>query len=247
MSEASSTPEAMKPSGAEEQSRESLSQQIRLNRMQVKKDHRRGLFKKTESWWYYGRHIKEYQEEFRGILGGDEIVNIVRDRPSPVVIDFMGLSDTLASLFKKLPKEKPRFWLAISLEDKRNKRKRKRDNMLNIEQLAGDITEASTWREINARLQGRKADLIMERATMGLAYIPIHPKFYSIAINKAWQMLSEQGGMILAQVPSSEMLHSHNIPFKKWIEYLRENGIDASYKSANPAEDAIMGNGGLSL
>lgn len=58
----------------------------------------------------------------------------------------MGPSDTIASLFKKLPEDKPKFGLAISLKDKRSRRKVKRDEKLNIQQVAGDITKSSTWK-----------------------------------------------------------------------------------------------------
>lgn len=73
----------------------------------------------------------------------------------------------------------------------------------------------------------------MERAVLGLAYIPTHEKFYAIAINKAWQMLSDQGGMLLAQVLTAGQLRIANIRIDKWVNLLKENGIDATYQSSN--------------
>lgn len=223
MSEASSTPEAVKPSRAEEKQMPSLKHQLRYrNRI------RRGS---DELWRIYGENIRHYQKEFNAVLHGETIVNFVKSRESPVVIDFMGPSDTIASLFKKLPPDKPKYGLAISLDDIRSRGKVKRDEKLNIQQLAGDITESSTWKEINDRLQGRKADLIMERAQSGVWNIPLDAKLYAILINKAWQMLSEQHGMLLVQVPDSIDLLRYKIPITRWVNYLKEKGIDADYRS----------------
>lgn len=230
MSETSSTPESVKPPQLE-QKQTSLLSEVRRIRRANKERLQKGELDKWPN--YYGSDIKSYQEEFNRILRGEKIVDFVKNRPSPVVIDFMGPSDTIASLFKRLPKDKPKLGLAVSLEDRRSKRQVKRDEELNIQQVAGDITRPSTWQRINEALQGRKADLIMERAVLGLAHIPTNEKFYAIVINKAWQMLSDQNGMLLAQVLGRDKLYEYNIRIPQWIDLLKEKGVDAVYQKSN--------------
>lgn len=238
MSEASSTPGMVKPSSVEGKQR-SLPSQMR----QIRENNKRLLSQGTgldQAYSVYDKSIFEYQNDFNKILQEESIVYFVNEKPSPVVIDFMGPSNAIAILFSRLSlfsPDKTKFGLAISLEDRRSKGQVERDEKLNIQQLAGNIMEASTWRRVKDALQGRTADLIMERAAGGLKHIPVHEKFYAIAINKAWQMLSNQNGMLLVEIPEEHILQDYNIRIREWIEYLKEKGIDSTYVSANDFHD----------
>lgn len=104
-------------------------------------------------WEIYGSHLKDYEDTFMENLGGLKLKDFLGSRMSPVVIDLMAPSDTLAKLFSKsssdsllgkVPflknkddeneerKRKPSLGLAIALEDRRTKKQVQRDNNLNL-------------------------------------------------------------------------------------------------------------------
>lgn len=131
----------------------------------------------------------------------------------------MGPSDTIASLFEKLPEDKSKIGIAVTLGERRDLKQTERDTRLGIVQIAGDITKPSTWEQIESRLYGRKADLIMERAVGGFSDIPDNEKLYAILVNKAWKLLNDQNGMLLAQVPDDSKISKYGS--KKWIEFCK--------------------------
>lgn len=192
-----------------------------------------------KDWPAYGAHIESYQASFSNVLQGERIDNFVKNRRSKVVIDLMGPSEALIGLFEQIP-SRSKFGLAVSLEDLRSKEERERGNKLNIVQMTGDITKSGTWHKINKLLEGRKADLIMERALAGLNHLPYQAKFYAIMVNKVWKLLNPEGGMLLAEVPNftsssvNERLKTGN-PYllasiiADWTAYLRNRDIDISY------------------
>lgn len=195
-------------------------------------------------WVIYGDGIERYQENFEPVLGGETIVDIVNGRKSPVVIDIMAPSDTLASLFKQVGSA-PTFGLAVSLGDRRDENKKLRDEALNISQLTGDIMLGSTWRQIREILQGRKADLIMERAVSGLYQLPVDFRFYAILVNKAWNILSDNNGVLLLELPFDSEVRIRGVSIRRWVDLLNRNDIMASVsdlslkiiKSAGSPED----------
>lgn len=224
MPEATNTPEQVKPHQPKHEQNPSLFSELKRLRQYEEKLKKEGMA--DHGWFAYGSDISSYQKWFDRVLQGNTIVGFIDRKPSPIVIDLMSPSDTLASLFEKLPGDKPKFGLALSLGDRRDLRQKERDDRLNIEQIAGDITQPSTWKEIQSRLHGRNADLIMERAGAGLNSIPDNKKLYSILINKAWRLLSDQVGMLLAEVTYEEN-DRHRI--KEWTEFLKGKGINAVY------------------
>lgn len=181
-----------------------------------------------DGWLEYGVGIEVYQETFSKVLGGINIVDFVKGRHHPVVVDLMSPSEGLADLFRQI--SEPGLGLAVSLEDLRRKETQRRDHRLNIYQLAGDVTKFSTWNAIDQKLKGKKADLIMERGKEGLVFIPVNKRFYAIIINKLWNMLSEEGGIMLIETPGFSKDYLENVmPIPKWIDYLKTKGIDAAY------------------
>lgn len=180
-------------------------------------------------WGLYNSTVEDYERRnFRNLLGRDllfrrkHIVDFIKQRTDPVVIDLMAPSGTLESLFEKI-RDKPKFGLAVSLSDSRSDSQKAKDEKLGIKQLEGDIMLSQTWDEIKHLLNGRKADVIMERAEDGLNYLPRNERLYAILLNKAWKLLSDNNGMLLIQCPDS-MVKSVNL--KKWIECLNKVGIN---------------------
>jgi len=150
-------------------------------------------------WDMYGRDISSYEWSFLEVLDG-KIKDLLKNKKDPVVIDLMSPTDAIYSLFLEIPDEK-KLGLAVSLEDLRTIKNKKWDAKMNIKEIAGDLLEFSTWNRIEEELNGRKADLIMERAVDGLLCIPKNPELYTILLNKAWKLLSKDGGILLAEFP----------------------------------------------
>jgi hypothetical protein len=200
----------------------------------IKEQVKRNATRINEVWApdCYGAPIESYENYFRSILEGKSIVDLVRQKPSPVVIDLMGPSDTLVSLFEKIP-DKLKFGLALSFLDMRDGNKKERDKKIGIEQLKGDILKKSTWKEIEKILDGKKADLIMQRALAGLLHIPLNGKLYALLLRRAWNLLSDNQGVFLIQFPfgSKSVLEDKGVEVFDWITLIRENGIDVVYSS----------------
>lgn len=188
-------------------------------------------FKKSDpkTWIVYDSNISSYEYGFESVLKrGEHILDFVKNKPYPVVIDFLASSAALADLFRDLP-DKPKYGLSVSLEDQRNSIQRQRDNQLNIHHITGDITQSFTWKAISKKLNGRKADLIIERGVGALYNIPANPRLYSILMRKAWRLLSDQYGVMLVEIPNKIAASKADIPMNKWFNMLREAGIQVSY------------------
>lgn len=182
-------------------------------------------------WRCYGSHISEYQKAFAGVLGGKNVAELVESKQSPVVVDLMASSDTLASLFNRLP-DKPKLGISLSLCDDRTEQQKRRDEESNIHHVVGDIMRASAWRNVNNLLGRRKADLVVERGYGALSYhVPPELKLYAMFVRKAWNMLSQQDGILLAQIMPFNHDPQKNTLISDWINLLKETNIDASFDS----------------
>lgn len=175
-----------------------------------------------DEWDVYGSGIGDYERQFLSVLGGKSLVDFVKERQAPVTaIDLMGSSEALGDLFKKALNNSA-FGIAVSLKDKRGIEQIERDRNLNIHQVAGDLMMASTWRKIEKIMAGRKADLIMERAVLGLSSLPYDDNFYRLILSRIWDMLNNDEGMFIGQ--------THPLRFSSknlvWIEYAKQNNID---------------------
>ncbi len=204
-----------------EQLKPSLTRDIRI---QSKKNQERGDRTSYDGckWSTYGEHFSSYDKSFNGVLERS-IHTLLRKKKSLKIIDFMGPSGTIATLFERFPK-KPMFGVAVSLSDLRSDEERKRDERLNVKQTSGDILKSSTWDQIEEQLQGHKADLIMERAHAGFWCIPVSLRLYAILLNRAWGLLSEETGVLIAEVPTHFQSEA-----KRMIDSFRKNNkMDAS-------------------
>lgn len=207
------------------QERQSLTNQIRrqvaLNSANGDRESYRG-----GRWKIYESFVGEYDETFSRALG-TSISSFISGRKSPVVIDLMAPTFTLCQLFTFAKFfDRDRFGLAVSLSDGRTFIRKMLDASMGVHQIAGDIMKSSTWREIDSKLKGRKADLVMERAVGGLDILPINPKLYAILINKAWQILSDQRGVMLLQTPHNAVLLEAGINIQELVSNLKAKRVN---------------------
>lgn len=152
-------------------------------------------------WGEYGSGIASYEWALKGVLTG-YLSDLLEDKKDPIVLDLMGTSKALSELSEQLP-NKLNLGIAISLEDLRSANEKKKDASVNVVQMAGDILESSTWNRIEEQLQGRKADLIMERALDGFNCLPNDPRPFAVLLNNAWNLLSDNNGVIIFGVPDN--------------------------------------------
>lgn len=192
-----------------------LTKQIRENRRSLAGDH----------WSIYGSSMDEYNDVFEDVLDRG-IFELVRHRPNPVVIDLMGPSTAISTLFPQIP-QKSKLGIALSLHDKRKPEEKARDIRLNIHQISGDILRKKTWKEIEDKLQDRKADLVIARPVAGLRNIPIDKRVLTSLISRIWHLLTENNGILLLQTHFQLNYSEKNIDIEKWVKFLKEKQIDA--------------------
>lgn len=175
-------------------------------------------------WKTYESLIGSYDETFHLALG-TSIISFIKKRKAPVIVDLMAPTFTLMYLLTHVS-DKNKFGLAVSLTDERGRMRKWMDKYEHVQQVAGDIMSSSTWRDIDDVMQGRKADLIMERALGGLDILPRHPKLYAILLNKAWQVLSDKEGIMLLQTQHNAALLETGINIQDFINNLKTEGIN---------------------
>lgn len=174
-------------------------------------------------WSRYGSSLLNYEETFVLVLRGKKITDLLREKPHPTVIDLMAPSDTLADLFNQLP-QSGKLGIALSLEDVRSDSTKDRDEAMSIKQVSGDITRPRTWKDLRSELKGRKADLIMERAHGGILNLPKDKRFYSYALANLWNMLDDNGGILILQTFLED-----GTGILAWVDLLKSQGIIAEF------------------
>jgi hypothetical protein len=206
---------------------EDLTRQLRY---QIEENKKSSLLT-CDEWPIYGSRIESYENDFGPVLDGISISSFVKQKSAPVVIDLMSPSDTLASLFMKIS-DRPKLGIALSYKDKRDKDQLRRDENSNIKQLTGDILELETWEKIEETLDGKKADLIMERALRGKHYVTPDIRIHAVLLNKAWKLLSNDHGMLLAEIPSQRYdpaLSEKKITLLDWVSFVKEKNVGVNF------------------
>jgi hypothetical protein len=178
-----------------------------------------------DSWPTYGSKIVEYEKTFKNVLSGGKIGELLSK--NSIVIDIMSPTDALIDLKNQNLSKKHISGIAVSLFDKRTLFRKLRERARGIRCISGDLMRGRTWREIEKKLNGKKATLIMERAAGGSLGLPADYKFYAGAAKRMWRMLDENGGILLLQVPFKNRLLSTKI--EEWAEFLSRNGINIQY------------------
>jgi len=203
-----------------------IEKQITLNNYKLEGD---------RIWSPYGSEIEDYEYYFRHVLRGEKIVDFIKNKPSIVAIDLMSPSITLENLFYMLPPDRPRLGIALSYCDNRTSIMKERDERMGIKQLSGDILEFETWEKIEETLNGKKADLIMERAIDGKNHIASDIRIHAALLKLIWNFTSFDNGVILLEMPhyggySNEIVvNGKRRKFIEWIELLKDTKIEVEY------------------
>lgn len=182
----------------------------------------------TDHWITYGSSTDDYDKSFRSVLGESHIIDFVRGSPEPIVIDLMSSTEALASLFTQLPQQH-KLGISVSLEDTRRQEEKTRDTALGVKHLEGDLSVTSTWKNLKDKLKGKRADLILSRSGMGIHHVPFNEKYYAYVLNRLWEMVSENDGVILIQAPIINTLKRLDIRIGEWVNLLKANNIDVVF------------------
>lgn len=143
-----------------------------------------------DAWRMYGSHPSSYEESFglsRGLLR-----RRITALTNPVIIDLLAPTETVAQLLQG-HNSVDALGIAVGLSDSRTTRKRTQDAERGVHQVVGDLGNGKTWKDVRSILDGRKADIVLERGIAGLDYLPPHDLYYLAALDKIWQMLSSTG------------------------------------------------------
>lgn len=229
---------------------DSLGRQLRRKRFETKWNRDRILARSRDpsvisrfpnGIYPYGMYRSgpdSYESHFKSVLGENHLIDLIKNKPCPVVVDFLSTTDAIAGLFEQIP-NKEKYGLSVSLEEDRDEETLERDRSLGISHLTGDLNDFQTWKRVHQDLAGRKADLIMERGIIGLEYLPINGRYYAYALGNMWDMLSSDNGVIIAEIPNQTRTSDAKIDIKKWTEMLQQHNIDVVYESRGRYGGAI--------
>ncbi len=191
------------------------------------------------SWGYHNEPIESYEDTFQHVLEGKKISDLLAGKEDPIVIDLMGAPRTTHDLLSEFPMGRG---LAVSLADhdpdKFNEYFRNFYKSEKVTWLDKDITKPEAWRSIETWLDGKQADLIMERAIAGLELLPAHKKMYGILLNQAWKNLSNNNGVLLFETPRRDELMQNGINLDTWAENLK-SVVEVKYDPGRP-EDKLV-------
>lgn len=203
-------------------------------------DLRDRLSRRGDNWSVYGRDFYSYlDDDFFNLTNFNEIYTLLRPKTEPVIVDLMASTEAVASLLDELPHQK-KSGIAVALSDDRNKFQKQRDDFLGIQQVTGDLMESKTWIKLKKALNGKKADLIIEAGIAGLDTMPKSPQFYGLILNRTWNLLSENGGMLLAEIPPAHTLAALGIDMSAWKSALDTANIAHKYDAANNISSGFL-------
>jgi hypothetical protein len=181
-------------------------------------------------WPLYNSGIDSYQKTFEEVLCEKEIPDLLKRFERPIIIDLMASTSAIRDLCSQ-GRIIPEIGIAVGINDARTEREKLRDSNINIVHIEGNLLNFETWRKIGRKLDGRKASLILERASGGLSYIPINKRFYNLALNELWQILDDNGGTLLAETHTFFKLENRGIFLDQWAEEAIQQGVDVVYGS----------------
>lgn len=145
-------------------------------------------------------------------------------RGNIIGVEFGGIG---SNLFRGFSKGFFKETFGITLADHRRKWQTKIDeyknlgHKLNHNVVEGDILSGSLYDNLEEKLNGRKADLIIERMFLGLEFMPAEPYKLSSILEKWYEMLNEDGIMFV-QPPVI-----FNNLLDKWAEMLHDKYLDS--------------------
>lgn len=185
-------------------------------------------------WGQNGNGYKIYEHSFKPVLQDETLPGLIAGNPNPVVVDLMGPSTMLYTLFKDLPSEVHPTGFSLALTDlRKNQKSKDKDTELNITHVTGDIHFRKTWQtlfeEMEKRLGDKKADLVVSRALGGLSQIAVDEDINAIIMDRIWKITAD-GGVIILQLPHS---YSPRTKFEnkalQLLADLREQGAETRF------------------
>lgn len=189
-----------------------------------------------------------YQASFAEVLRGVSLSKLAQESQQRTgkafALDFMGYGQVL----RILP---IRGGVAVALGDPRNDGTKQQDQERNISFIEGNVLKRSTWREMKAWLDSQDVDdkyfdLILSRPVRGLDDLTDNKGVNIVLLQRAWQMLSPHGGILLTQF--LEQVFEPSL-VDRWVRLLNQTpGIQADYSlQRNPACEPIAFRPVLSL
>ncbi len=201
-----------------------------------------------DRWKVRDARAHPYGASFAEVLPGESLSHLIessRQRTGKgLVLDFMGYGQAL----RDLPLTSG---LAVALGDPRSEQEKQWDARRNIAFVEGNVLKRSTWNEMQRWLDKQEVDdkkfnLILSRPVRGLDNLTDHKGVNIVLLQRGWQMLSSQNGVLLTQflehVFEPELVD-------RWVRFLNQTkGIKASYSlRRNPACEPITFRPALSL
>ncbi len=185
-------------------------------------------------WGQNGNGYKIYEHSFKPVLQGETLPSLIAGNPNPVVVDLMGPSTMLYTLFKTLPPEVHPTGFSLALTDlRRNPKSIDKDTELNITHVVGDIHAKDTWQALThameQKLGDKKADLVVSRALGGLSQIAVDDDMHAIIMDKIWKITAD-GGVIILQLPHTYSPHTKfEDKALRLLADLREQGAETRF------------------
>ena len=183
-------------------------------------------------WTTFNSPIKDYQFYFRDVFHQDFasfLQSRTKDGKDANVLNLMGQGETLM----QLPLQ---AGLALTLGDGRSDGQKAIDQARNIDVVEGNILFIPTWKAMKKKMEMNGISsfgLILCRPDGGLwpEFIPYVEGLYYRLLNRAWDVLSPDGGVLLTELPAHLNwggIYASSI--QKWINTLQAHGIRARYE-----------------
>jgi len=186
-----------------------------------------------DAWLIYESTIFDYERQFQGLFpdqvkkrsgGITQFIEQRRLQQRPVVaLDLM--SD--GHVFRQWEADAA---LAVNLFDHRTDREKTIDTKDNhLEVVTGSIAIKPTWQAIDNWLklhspERGQFDLIMMRGGGPIEDIPSEPKLLYIYLQRLWDRLSPQDGLLLTQIPKEGLTVTED-----WAHHVATLGLDAQF------------------
>jgi hypothetical protein len=191
----------------------------------------------------HGHDQPNFEASFRNILPEGKglrefIEEILEARKGKAIgIEFGGIGTQLFSGFSPDFFEKT---FGVALVDHRNKKSKTialpgrdnvREQVSKHEVVKGNILSPEFYKNtLEKKLNGQKADLIIERLVGGLRFVPLEP-FLLSKILQTWYRLLNEGGIMFVEVDSA--LHNLLIKWSKLIKSKYKGQIELEFANMN--------------
>lgn len=179
-------------------------------------------------WYTYDSSILAYMLDFDPVLKDLNLIDFLRNRENPVVVDFLASPAAIRDLIK-VAGVNLKQGIAVGLKDIRTPNERAQDMIQGLVQVSADITDKETPKEIGEILDGAKADLVIQRGRAGVSELPATRRFYNNSRRHLWEMLSDDNGLLVTQVHREAVLRANGIDMAHWTEEVKSMGVDVQY------------------